>query len=139
MQEYQTPRGYDRVRAHSAEVVNTRIDRITESNLRRATEHAGALSQRLGELDREWEIDRAIMIAFAGMGVAALSLGLRRDWRWRLPLGAQVVFLLLHSIVGWSPQAAVLRRLGFRTRQEIDGERQELLATTHRVVVPTTG
>jgi hypothetical protein len=31
-------------------------------------------------------------------------------------------FLLLHSIQGWCPPVPVLRRLGVRTRREIDRE-----------------
>ena len=118
--------GYDRVRAHAAETINARIDRLRERNLERAQREPRFATQRLAELEHEWDIDRAIMLAFAGMGTSALALGLRNNWRWRFPLGAQIGFLLMHSIVGWSPPAAVLRRLGFRTRQEIEAERVAL-------------
>lgn len=120
--------GYDRVRAHGSELVNTRLDKMTQANLQRAAHEPGYVPVRLGEIEREWDIDRAIMLAFAAMGTAALALGVRRNPRWRFPLAAQVVFLVLHSVVGWSPQDAVLRRLGFRTRQEIEAERSKLLS-----------
>ena len=126
MNDLQT--GYDRVRAHASEMANSKLDRVTEANLRRAAQDRGFAAKRLSELEHEWDIDRAIMLAFAAMGGAALALGLRRNWRWRFPLAAQVLFLSLHSIVGWCPPAAVLRRAGFRTRQEIDAERNTLLA-----------
>jgi hypothetical protein len=92
----------------------------------------------LGELEHEWDIDRTVLIAFAGMGSVALVLGLRRNWRWRFPLTAQIASMLLHSLVGWSPQAAVLRRLGFRTRQEIESERHALRAMTGSLVATST-
>jgi len=37
-------------------------------------------------------------------------------------------FLLLHAIQGWCPPVPVLRRLGIRTREEIDRERYALKA-----------
>jgi hypothetical protein len=119
--------GYDRVRAHVSKKANARVDRLTRANLERASKEPWFATERLAELDREWDLDRAIMLGFAGAGTAALVLGLRRNWRWRFPLTAQVAFLLLHSVVGWCPPAVVLRRLGFRTRQEIEAERTALL------------
>ncbi len=119
--------GYDRVRAHVSKKANARVDRVIEANLGRAAKEPRFATERLAELEREWDIDRAVMLGFAGMGSAALVLGLRRNWRWRFPLTAQVAFLLLHSVVGWCPPAVVLRRLGFRTRQEIESERAALV------------
>ena len=117
------------MRAHAPKLSNARIDKLTEKNLRRAVDSPNGVTERLQELDREWDLDRAIMVAFAALGGVALTLGLRRDPRRRFPLAAQVSFLLLHSVVGWSPQAMALRLLGFRTRQEIEAERQALLTT----------
>jgi len=119
--------GYDRIRAHVSKKANARVDRMTEQNLERATKEPRFATERLAELEREWDLDRTIMLGFAGMGSVALLLGLRRNWRWRFPLTAQIAFLLMHSVVGWCPPAVVLRRLGFRTRQEIDAERTGLL------------
>jgi hypothetical protein len=36
-------------------------------------------------------------------------------------------FLLLHGVKGWCPPLPVLRRLGIRTRDEIDREKYSLL------------
>src|SRR5262249_4969954 len=100
--------------------------RLTQRNLEHATSDASFAIQRRGELEREWDLDRAIMLAFAAMGGIALALGLRRNWRWRFPLAAQIAFLSAHAVAGWRPPAAGLRRFGFRTRQEIDTERVAL-------------
>ncbi len=108
-------------RSQMQDEINARLDRETEENLKREVEPEFA-ERRLAELEHEWDLDRAVMLAFAAMGGVALFLGLRRNWRWRFPLTAQITFLLMHSIVGWSPPAAVLRRLGFRKRREIDAE-----------------
>ena len=97
--------------------INERLDRMTEANLKRAVEKP---ADQLARLDREWELERALLLAFAGMGSVALWLGLRRNWRWRFPLMAQIASMTLQAVFRWSPQAAVLRSLGFRTRREID-------------------
>jgi len=115
--------GYDRVRAHASCAVNARLDRLTDDNVRRAKEDPQFAARRLAEIDREWEMDRAILLGFATMGGLALVLGLARSRLWRVPLAAQIGFLVAHAVVGWCPPAAVLRHLGFRTRQEIDDER----------------
>ena len=120
--------GYDRVRAHGSKRVNAKMDRRREANLRHAADEPRFAGERLAKLEREWDIDRAVLIAFAGAGTAALVLGLRKNWRWRFPLMGQIGGLLLHSTLGWSPQAAILRRLGLRTRQEIESERNALLS-----------
>jgi hypothetical protein len=120
--------GYDRVRAHASEQANARIDRITDASIARATDNPEYALRRLAEIDREWDIDRALLLGFAGMGGAAFLLASRRNWRWRFPLGAQIAFLSAYAIVGWCPPAMVLRTLGFRTRQEIETERQRLTA-----------
>jgi hypothetical protein len=129
--------GYDRVRAHGSKKVNARMDRLLENNVDRATAEPRFAYERLAELEREWDIDRAVLIAFATMGSAALVLGLRKNWRWKFPLGAQIAALLMHSVIGWCPPAVVLRALGFRTRQEIESERARLLPLA-RTNLPTS-
>jgi hypothetical protein len=126
--------GYDRIREHSAGLVNERIDQQTRARIQ---EYAGAsredIGRRLAELDREWDVDRALMANFAVLGGLSLSLGLRsiRALRkrngWLYLFGTQMGFLLMHAIVGWCPPALVFRRLGFRTSKEMGVERMALL------------
>lgn len=106
------------------QALNDRLDQMTEANLKRAVEEP---TDRLAKLDRKWELERAVLIPFAVMGGVALGLGLRRNWRWRFPLATQIASMTMQAVFGWSPQAAVLRRLGFRTRREIEAERAGLL------------
>jgi hypothetical protein len=37
-------------------------------------------------------------------------------------------FLLMYAVQGWCPPVSILRRFGFRTRQEIDLEKYALKA-----------
>ncbi|MBL8951438.1 MAG: DUF2892 domain-containing protein [Myxococcaceae bacterium] len=86
-----------------------------------------AIIARIDALDREWDVDRALMTNFAVSGSLTLLLGQLKDRRWLYLFGAQQLFLLLHSVVGWCPPAALFRRLGFRTAKEISAERQHLI------------
>jgi hypothetical protein len=125
---------HDPVRRHTSARVLARLDR----RRRRETSAAiakgpAAIRARLAELDREWNVDRALMMAFATLGTAAHELEHRVDRRFGWILRAQILFLGVHSVVGWCPPVPVLRRLGFRTQREIDGERFELELALGRV------
>lgn len=115
---------HDRVRAHSPRKVNERIDLLLEAELLRHVDApASKVARRITELDYEWDIDRALMANFALVGGMSFLAGVRKDNRWLYLFGSQMAFLLLHATVGWCPPAALFRRLGFRTHQEINRER----------------
>lgn len=128
----------DRVRDHTAPKVNERIDALTRATID-ATLNQGpsAIEHRLAELDEEWDIDRALMVNFAVVGGVSFAAGLARyaGSSFLGPprkgllyfFGAQLGFMLLHGVVGWCPPASLLRRLGFRTKGEIETERHVLL------------
>jgi hypothetical protein len=128
---------YDRVREHTAPIVNRRLDAATRARTEQCI-HKGrdAIIKRLSELDKEWDIDRALMALFPILGGASFLGGLAR-YR-RKPLfgrrrkglfflfGVQLGFMFFHAAVGWCPPVSVLRRLGFRTSREIEAERYTL-------------
>lgn len=117
----------DRVRAHTAPYVNERIDRMTRGTIQEyARREPADLVRRLAELDREWDVDRAIMALFPLVGGVVLHLGMTRDRRWLHLLRAQLGFLLLHAAAGWCPPVSLLRRQAFRTRAEIEEEKQAI-------------
>lgn len=125
----------DRIREHTAPPVNARIDERTQTNIRGYTsEQATKISQRLLQLDREWDVDRALMMNFAVLGGLTFWLGKRfhRGWHW--VFGSQLAFMAWHALVGWCPPVLAFRRLGFRTQKEIGVERRALLdALDHRL------
>ena len=129
----------DRVRAHTAQAVVDRIDATAFENVGTTVRQGrDALFRRLSELDHEWDVDRVMFVNFAVTGGLVLGLGLalreRRSWlgnrgKGLLTLfGVQLGFLLMHGLVGWCPQTALFRRLGFRTAREIEAERRALEA-----------
>jgi hypothetical protein len=127
--------GYDRVRGHTSAQVNQRIDDATRIRIER-TKAGGpvAIGRRLAELDREWDIDRALMANFAVLGGAGFVGGLsqlrpfQKSNGWLYLVGVQMGFLLLHATAGWCPPVVLFRRLGVRTAREIQAERGALEA-----------
>lgn len=115
--------------AVSLEMIEERIRRKTEGNVAfHAAGGAKAIERRLEQLDAEWDIERALMVKGGAMSVLGLLLGAARSRVWLLlPLLAGG-FLLQHGLQGTSPPYLLLRRLGFRTRKEIDEERFALKA-----------
>ena len=102
----------DRVRKHTAPGVNARIDRLTNATLKESVDGGrDAMIARLKELDREWDVDRALMANFAIIGTLTHELGRRHHHNWTYLFRAQLGFLFMHALVGWCPPLPVLRRL----------------------------
>jgi len=114
----------ERVRRHTAPAVNRRIDDTMAATLQAYSDaNPEEITARLADLDREWDVERVLETHAAVVALGGLGLGLMRDRRW-LTLSVGVLgFLLLHATRGGCPPLQVLRRLGLRTRGEIDQER----------------
>ena len=119
----------DRVRHSTAPEVNREIDRRTNNNIRRyANSSEEVIHRRIEELDREWDIERTLEVNASTLALSGLLLGVTVDRKW-LALPAVVLsFLLQHGLQGWCPPLPILRRMGVRTRGEIDREKYELKA-----------
>ncbi len=119
----------DHVRARSSPAVNDRVDRETLKRLRRHAAHETPdIRRHLRKLDREWDIERMLELNAAALGLAGLALGITHSRRWLALPGVVFSFLALHAMQGWSPPVPLFRRLGVRTRQEIERERYALKA-----------
>lgn len=112
----------------------TRRDASVEAEIqasvrRHATADDPALIEaRLRDLDREWDVER-LLLAHAGLlSLTGLVMGRWVGRGWYLVPAAVQGFLVEHALSGWCPPAALLRRLGVRTRREIDRERYALKA-----------
>lgn len=118
---------YDRVREMTPEKVNQKLDQATERMVRAvSSEGPHAIRHRLDELDREWDIDRVLMVNFALFVFPQLLMAKKnRNWLWG-PI-FQTPFLFMHAVLGWCPPSLWFRPLGFRTRKEIQSEREALL------------
>ncbi len=119
----------DTVRAVTPDEANRRIDEAIRTRVYQyAGGDRGAIDRRIDELAREWDIERYLETTAASFTVTGVALGAAKDVRWLILPGVVAAFLLQHAIQGWCPPAAVFRRLGVRTRQEIERERYAMKA-----------
>ena len=117
-----------RVTGHTDEAVNEAIRRRTEAGIAYFAGNRDQIGRRLRELDEEWDVERMLETGSSVISLAGLVLGITRGRGWLvLPLAVQG-FFLQHALQGWCPPLPVLRRLGFRTQQEIEAERYALKA-----------
>jgi hypothetical protein len=117
----------DRVPSQTDARVNEEIRKRTEASIAFYSDHPSLIPQRLAQLDREWDIERMLETGSSAISLFGLTMGLLRSRRWlSVPLVVQG-FFLQHALQGWAPPLPILRRLGFRTVEEIDGERYGLL------------
>lgn len=119
----------DRVRAHSSREANSDID----GEIRACVEYYAGRSpaeidRRIDELDREWDVERVLETNASTLAFAGLLLGVTHNKKWLIVPGIVLPFLFQHAVQGWCPPLPVLRKLGVRTREEIDREKYALKA-----------
>jgi hypothetical protein len=119
----------DRVRENTSAELNIEFDREIARHVRGFEGRSKAeISGRIDELDREWDVERSLQTNASILALSGLALGMTVSKKW-LALPAVVLpFLLQHAVQGWCPPLPVLRRLGIRTRKEIESEKYALKA-----------
>jgi len=122
------PSSDKRVPQHTSKSSNRRIQQKAVQDLRAARAHPKRIPQQLQALDREWDVERALEMNASILCLAGSALALTVNRRFAVVPLIVTGFLLQHAIQGWCPPLPVLRRLGFRTSEEIERERQGLLA-----------
>jgi hypothetical protein len=122
----------DRVRESTSPSVQQDLDRDLVEAVRRhaaralETRDVSALTDRIAELDEEWDVERLLEANASTLALAGTVLGATRHRRWLWLPGLVTVFLLQHALQGWCPPIVLFRRMGVRTRKEIDVERSAL-------------
>jgi hypothetical protein len=117
----------ERVRRHTADPVNQKIDDATAQNIRHyRNQSAEVIAQRIRALEDEWNIERVLEVNASTLALTGLLLGATVNRRWLLLSSGVLGFLLLHGLHGWCPPVPFLRRAGIRTRSEIDREKAAL-------------
>lgn len=119
----------DRVRANTPPEINQAIDTEIAASVRfYASKTNYEITKRIKELDLEWDIDRYLEANEAIFTAIGSAMGLKKSRIWFiLPLTVSI-FLLQHAVQGWCPPISVFRRLGIRTRREIEVEKYALKA-----------
>lgn len=114
----------DLVRSQTRREALRRIDDRIEERIRfYASQPKEVLDRRIADLDREWDIERWLETSASSLALSGLLLGLTANRKWLLLTGTAMGFLLMHAIQGWCPPVPLLRRMGVRTRGEIDREK----------------
>jgi hypothetical protein len=106
--------------------------RIAEATARRLAAYRSGdrdrlIEERLHQLEKEWDIERLLQTNFAAISLLAVLLG-GRDRRSLMLATLVPVFMAQHALQGWCPPLPLFRKMGFRTRREIDDERFALQA-----------
>jgi hypothetical protein len=116
-----------RVEANTAAVINQRYEeRLRENIARYAHADRQAIDRRLSELDREWNTERLIETEAPLMIGLGIALGLAHNRRWFGMSALAAGMVILHNLQGWYPLLPVFRRLGIRSQNEIEQERNAL-------------
>lgn len=85
-----------------------------------------AAADRLRALEREWDVERALAAGASTLALLGSVLAVTDHRRWAAVPALAGAFQLQQMVQGWCPAWPLLRRLGFRTRDEIDDERMAL-------------
>jgi len=107
--------------------VHEQMCRRIDANLQFYAGHPELIPDRIAELDRECDLETTFHAVASGLSLFGLVQGLFRRQRWFLLPAVVQGSVLQHALRGWTPPLSWLRKLGLRTREEIQGERQELL------------
>jgi hypothetical protein len=119
----------DRVRVSSSDPVNRKIDEEIDARIREyAGKPPGELTRRINELERERDIEQWLEMNASVLAFGGLALGMTVNRKWLMLPAVVLPFLFQHALQGWCPPLPLMRRLGVRTRQEIDIEKFALKA-----------
>jgi hypothetical protein len=124
------PSTTERVPLHTNSEVNDRIKRDTLVKINYYSQHREEIDRRLKELDREWDTERLLEANASTVVLIGVILGFVHSMYWFILPGIVGFFLLQHAVQGWCPPLPVIRRLGYRTADEINDERIALKCMT---------
>lgn len=117
-----------RVQLHTKNEVNNKIQEKTQENINYyKTKSRKQIVYRIKELDKEWDIERALETNAAIIILISSLLGIitKNIW-WIVFIGVISGFLLEHALQGWCPPVPIFRRIGIRSSAEIDEEKYSL-------------
>jgi hypothetical protein len=122
-------KGTDRVRENTSEEINQEIDRRIKYSVQAYSgQSREAISRRMEELNREWDVERTLETTASAIALTGVTLGATVNKKWLIMPGVVLSFLLQQALQGWCPPLPIIRRMGIRTRQEIESERYALKA-----------
>jgi hypothetical protein len=113
----------DPVRRYTSAEDLEEIERRLERNIRfYAAQPPESIEARIQALKREWSIERYLQVNIAGVTFLTAFKALMRRRGWAVITCTALGFFLYHALRGFDPPIALLRKLGVRTRRELDRE-----------------
>lgn len=113
-----------RVRLHTNSAVNNIIRNQTiESIDSHFSSNENQITDRINELNHEWDMERIIEVNAASLVIISTILGLKCSPKWFLVTTGVGAFLLQHALQGWCPPVPLARQMGVRTAEEINHEK----------------
>lgn len=120
--------GFDSVRTSTPSSINTGIDEKTRNNiLWYSREEPDVIAARMAELDREWDIERHLELNVSLFAFAGMVMGITKNRLWFIVPAVVAFFLGQHAVQGWCAPIELFRKMGIRTRKEIDMEKYSLM------------
>lgn len=116
----------NRVQKHTSPKINREILNETQKRIDYFAENPHKITSRLQKLGSEWDIERMLELNSSVLTLIGLTLTVFFSMWWLILPFAVQAFLMQHAVQGWCPPLPVLRRLGFRTSDEINYERYAL-------------
>ncbi|WP_018930909.1 YgaP family membrane protein [Gracilibacillus lacisalsi] len=117
----------ERVQLNTSPLVNKKITHKTELNISKyLNEDNQEILKRLKSIEQEWDTERILETSAASFILLGTYLVIKRNQKWHLFSGFISFFLLQHSLQGWCPPLPLIRKLGVRTANEINEERNAL-------------
>lgn len=119
----------DCVREQSDPQQNRRIDAMTQKCLEGCVEaDREAIGLHLDALEREWDVERYLQLNAGLLSLSSIMLGAAVSRRFLVVPAAVFAFFFEHATQGWCPPLPIFRRVGVRTRREINREKYALKA-----------
>jgi hypothetical protein len=118
-----------RVEENTPSHINEKINMEIQQRLMiYARRDRSAISKRIKELEEEWDIERILELNAASFSLLGAVMGVFVNRKWLFLTGAVAAFLIQHAVQGWCPPISLFRRLGVRTKAEIEREKNALKA-----------
>ncbi len=119
------PATTERVARITCDKANDEIRKLTAQRLK-FYQNCGrkTLTQRINELDKEWDTERVIETNASCIVLFSSVYGFKKTRCCCFVMtGAVGFFLLQHALHGWCPSIPIIRNLGIRTEEEIYNEK----------------
>lgn len=119
----------DRVRNYAPPSSIARVDQETRECLANlADADPGAMTRHIEQLARERDMERYLQTNASLLTLAGIVLGATKSRKWLVIPAIVLPFLLQHAVQGWCPPVPIFRKLGIRTRKEINREKYAIKA-----------